>query len=131
MLNRRLLVISILGAAILAVAPAAAWAEEVLGQGSFVGKSGHRTSGSVSIVKTDAGVEVRLGSNFSLDGAPGPYLGFGNNGRYDAASQFSKLNANKGAQVYKLPGKIDVSKYNEIYVWCRPFKVPLGVAKLN
>ncbi|GBE43644.1 electron transfer DM13 [bacterium BMS3Bbin10] len=131
MLNRKLFSLSLLGAVLIAASPAALSAQEILGQGVFSGESGHETSGSVSIVKTARGIEVRLGSNFSLDGAPGPYLGFGNNGKYDASTQFSKLNSNSGAQVYKVPDGIDVAKYGEIYVWCRPFNVPLGVAKLN
>jgi hypothetical protein len=113
------------------MSPLTATAEEVLGQGSFTGKSGHRTSGSVSIVKTQGGIEVRLGSNFKLDGAPDPWLGFGNSGKYDSAGEVAILKSNKGPQVYKVAGKIDASKYNEFYVWCRKFAVPLGVAKLK
>jgi hypothetical protein len=131
MLNRRILIVALFGVGAIAMIPLAAAAEEVLGQGSFVGKSGHKTSGSVSIVKTDTGVEVRFGSTFKLDGAPGPWLGFGTNGKYDKSSEFTKLSGNSGAQVYKVPGKVNVSKYNEFYVWCRPYGVPLGVARLN
>ena len=131
MLNSRSLIIPVVAAVICAMSPLTATAEEVLGQGSFTGKSGHRTSGSVSIVKTDTGVEVRLGSNFKLDGAPDPWLGFGNSGKYDSAGEVAILKSNTGPQVYKIAGKIDASKYNEFYVWCRKFAVPLGVAKLK
>jgi hypothetical protein len=131
MFSRRILIVSIFAMLVSFMNPLGARAEDVLKQGSFTGKSGHKTSGTVKIVKTAAGVEVHLGGNFKLDGAPGPYLGFGKSGQYDKSSQFSKLNANTGAQVYKLPGKINTTKYNEIYVWCGPFNVPLGVAKLN
>jgi len=131
MLNNGILRTSLLGAALIAASPVAVSAEEILAQGAFTGKSGHQTSGSVSIVKTASGVEVRLGANFSLDSAPAPWLGFGNNGKYDEKSQFSKLGKKKGAQTYKLPAAIDASKYNEFYVWCAPFRVPLGVARLK
>lgn len=131
MLHMKPIALCLFGAAMLVASPAAQSAEEVLGQGTFSGKSGHKTSGSVSIVKTARGIELRLGSNFALDGAPGPYLGFGNNGKYDATTEFSKLGSNKGAQVYKVPGKINAASYREVYVWCRPFNVPLGVAKLK
>jgi len=131
MLNRRILIASLFGAAVIALNPMTVTAEETLGQGTFVGKSGHKTSGSVSIVKINEGIEVRFGSTFKLDSAPGPWLGFGNNGKYDNNSEFTKLNGSSGAQVYKVPGKVDVSKYSEFYVWCRPYGVPLGVAKLN
>ena len=97
----------------------------------FTGKSGHKTSGSISVVKTANGIEVRLGSNFKLDSAPDPWLGFGRSGKYDPASEVAILKSNTGAQVYKIAGNVDVSKYNEFYVWCRKFAVPLGVAKLQ
>jgi Electron transfer DM13 len=131
MLNKSSLFLSLLGAAVIATSPLAASAQEVLGKGTFTGKSGHRTSGSVTIVRTGNSVEVRLGSNFKLDGAPDPWLGFGNNGKYVSASEISKLKSNSGAQVYKISGPVDVSKYSEFYIWCRKFSVPLGVAKLK
>ena len=106
-------------------------AEEVLVKGTLEGTSGHKTTGAITVVRTDKGVEVRLGDDFSLDGAPGPYLGFGKDGEYDKGSEFSKLGGLTGAQSYTLPAEIDVSKYNEFYVWCKPFSVPLGVAKLT
>ncbi len=131
MLNSRSLIVPVVAAVICAMNPLTATAEEVLGKGNFTGKSGHKISGSVSIVKTDTGIEVRLGSNFKLDGAPDPWLGFGNSGKYDSASEIAILKSNKGPQVYKVAGNIDASKYNEFYVWCRKFAVPLGVAKLK
>lgn len=131
MLNSRSLIVPVVAAVICAMNPLTATAEEVLGKGNFTGKSGHKISGSVSIVKTDTGIEVRLGSNFKLDGAPDPWLGFGNSGKYDSAGEIAILKSNKGPQVYKVAGNIDASKYNEFYVWCRKFAVPLGVAKLK
>ena len=131
MLHMKPFALCLFGASLIAASPAALSAEQILGQGTFAGKSGHETSGSVSIIKTAQGIEVRLGSNFKLDGAPGPYLGFGNKGKYDASTQFSKLGSNNGAQVYKVPAKINAAGYKEIYVWCKPFNVPLGVAKLK
>lgn len=129
--NRRNFLLSSLGAAVLVISPVSAYADKVIGKGTFAGASGHKTSGTVSIVMASAGVEVRLGSNFSLDSAPDPWLGFGKNGKYDPASEIAILKSNSGAQVYRVAGPIDVSKYNEFYIWCRKFAVPLGIAKLN
>ena len=131
MLNRRILIVSLIGAAAVAMSPLAASAQEVLGQGNFVGKSGHKTSGGVTIVKTGQSIEVRLGADFKLDSAPDPWVGFGKSGKYDSASEIAILKSKTGAQVYKIPGIIDTSKYNELYIWCRKFGVPLGVAKLK
>lgn len=108
--------------------PAAAG--ETLASGSFTGASGHVASGGVSVQKTADGVVVVLEDDFSFDGAPDPKLGFGKDG-YDKASQFSHLEANSGKQVYKIPASIDPSRYNEVWVWCERYAVPLGVAKLQ
>ncbi|WP_432612907.1 DM13 domain-containing protein, partial [Litoreibacter halocynthiae] len=35
-----------------------------------------------------------------------------------------------GASTYKIPAGIDPDDYNEVWIWCEKFNVPLGVAKL-
>ena len=103
---------------------------KVVASGSFVGASNHVTTGGVTILSTDSGTLAILESDFSLDGAPDPKLGFGKDG-YDTSTTFSKLASNKGLQVYLIPASVDPSKYNEFYIWCEKFSVPLGVAKLR
>ncbi len=119
--------------AVLAVAaPSAALAGgNVIASGQFTGKSNHATTGGVTIAKTDAGLVVILEDSFSFDGAPDPKVGFGNSGSYDSAAQLSHLNANSGRQVYQIPASVDPTSYNEIYIWCEQYSVPLGVAKLK
>ncbi len=107
-----------------------ATAGEKMASGSFTGKSNHVTSGGVSIVKSGGGFQLVLEDSFKFDGAPDPKLAFGKNG-YDKSTIFSKLKANSGKQVYDVPASIDLSRYNEVWVWCEKFSVPLGVAKLN
>ena len=108
-----------------------AFSDEVLRKGTFAGKSNNVTSGSASLVKAGSGFQIRLGANFNHDGAPDPWVGFGSNGKYVKATQLAKLKTNTGAQTYAVPASIDVSKYNEISVWCSRFGVPLGVAKIR
>lgn len=106
-------------------------AEDIIASGTFTGASSHVTTGSVSVVKTADGMSVVLGSDFSLDGAPDPKVGFGKSGRYDSKSQLAHLQANSGEQSYPIPASITVSDYDEIYIWCEKFSVPLGVAKID
>ena len=54
---------------------------------------------------------------------PDPWLGFGSNGRYSKKTTFAVLKKNKGAQTYKIPASVDISKFNEVYVWCKKFGV--------
>lgn len=103
---------------------------EVVKTGNFEGRSDHITTGDVSILKTSDGYVAVLNSNFSLDGAPAPTLGFGNNG-FDKKTEFTKLKSKSGLQMYKIPTNIDVENFNEFYVWCSDFSVPLGVASLK
>jgi hypothetical protein len=101
------------------------------GSGSFTGASGHNTSGQVEVVETTDGWEVHLKADFTFDGAPDPWVGFGKSGSFAPATDFYRLRSNTGAQVYKVPADVDPAAYDEVYIWCRRYSVPLGVAKLG
>lgn len=105
-------------------------ASDVIKTAEFEGRSDHITTGGVSILKTGGQTLLVLEAEFSLDGAPDPQIGFGKNG-FDGDTIISKLRDDKGAQVYVIPDSIDVSEFNEVYIWCEKFDVPLGVAKFS
>jgi len=100
-------------------------------QGSFTGASDHITSGTVTVTKENNEYVVILGPDFSLDGAPDPKVGFGTSGKYDIKSQLGHLNSNTGEQKFKIPADLNIESYDEIYIWCEKFSVPLGVAKIK
>ena len=102
----------------------------VVQSGAFEGRSDHVTTGGVSILKTASGYVAVLESDFSLDGAPSPTLGFGKNG-FDKSTEFTKLESKKGLQIYAIPASIDPADFDEFYVWCADFSVALGVASLK
>ena len=102
----------------------------VVKSGEFAGLNKHKTTGGVSIVKTASGYVAILEGDFSLDGAPAPTLGFGNDG-FDKKTEFTKLQSKKGLQVYAIPANIDPMNYNEFYVWCADFSLALGVSSLK
>ena len=100
--------------------------------GTFVGASDHITKGGVSIVKTaNGGHVVILDTNFSLDGAPDPRVGLGKSGKYDDTTDLGKLVKINGLQAYVVPASVNVANFDEVYIWCRKFSVPLGVAKVK
>ena len=99
--------------------------------GEFTGASDHITTGKVSIVTTPDGYAVVLGADFSLDGAPDPKVGFGKNGKYDTNTQMGKLISKTGEQAYIVPASVKIKDYNEVYIWCEKFSVPLGVASIK
>lgn len=102
----------------------------VIATGAFEGKSDHETSGGGSIVESDGKYFILLAEDFSLDGAPDPKVGLGNNG-YDPTTKVGPLTTLKGLSSYEIPQGIEIADYNEIYIWCEKFDVPLGVAKLS
>jgi hypothetical protein len=107
-------------------------ADEISASGTFTGASDHITTGGVSVVETSAGgAVVILDADFSLDGAPDPSVGFGIDGEYVAASDLGELTSINGLQVFVVPEGLDVADFNEIYIWCDEFSVPLGVAALS
>lgn len=101
------------------------------GSGDFKGLSNHVTKGNVEVVKTDGGWEIHLKESFWFDGAPDPRVGFGKDGKFVDPTDFEVLRVNAGAQVYKVPADINPEDFNEVYIWCRKFSVPLGVAAIN
>lgn len=114
-------------AASLLAAPALAGA----GAGSFTGLSNHVTRGDVEVVETASGWEIHLKESFWFDGAPDPRVGFGRDGSFVDPTDFEPLRQDAGAQVYKVPAEINPEDFNEVYIWCRRFSVPLGVAAIN
>lgn len=107
-------------------------ADTVTASGSFTGLSDHITTGGVSVVETSGGgAVVILDTDFSLDGAPDPSVGFGINGEYVAASDLGELTSINGLQAFIVPEGLDLADFNEIYIWCDEFSVPLGVAALS
>ncbi len=117
--------------AALALPLSTAWAEEIIASGTFKGASNHVTTGGVKIVKSYDKFQIILEDNFSLDGAPDPKVGFGKDGEYDGASKVAPLKNLNGHQVYEITASVDVTQYNEVYIWCEKFSVPLGVASIK
>ena len=98
--------------------------------GSFKGESGHVTTGRAEIVTSGGQSTVTLLDDFTFDGAPDPKVALGQNG-YDKDALLAPLKSNSGKQIYTVPANIDAAKFNEVWIWCERFNVPLGVAKIN
>lgn len=106
-------------------------AGEVVTSGTFIGQSDHETAGLATIERDEAGnYFVVLGDDFKLDGAPDPKVGLGKDG-YDEGAKLGHLQKKKGTQKYAIPANLNPEDFNEIWIWCERFSVPLGVAKLS
>ncbi|MEM9318673.1 MAG: DM13 domain-containing protein [Pseudomonadota bacterium] len=123
MFTRRALLLASPG---LLVLPAALRAGGHGRTGTFTGDSGHVTSGTAEIADN----MVNLLDDFFFDGAPDPKVGLGRNG-FDPTTLMGALQSNTGAQSYDIPAGIDADVYNQVWIWCERFNVPLGVAQLS
>ncbi|MEM7497415.1 MAG: DM13 domain-containing protein [Pseudomonadota bacterium] len=112
-----------------APAPTIAAGARTTARGVFEGRSDHVTTGHASVIFSQGEVIIALEDDFTFDGAPDPKVGLGNGG-FDPATILSPLRSNAGAQTYALKAGLDIGKYNEVWIWCEKFNVPLGVAPL-
>ncbi|MEL6219703.1 MAG: DM13 domain-containing protein [Pseudomonadota bacterium] len=103
---------------------------QVTARGVFTGKSNHVTNGHARVVRTGGQWVIELEDDFFFDGAPDPKVALGRDG-FDANAILSPLRTNSGRQAYALKSGLDIGQYNEIWIWCEKFSVPLGVAPLT
>jgi hypothetical protein len=103
----------------------------VISSGSFVGLAGHRMSGTTTLLQKGDDYFVRFEDDFEVSNAPDMFVHLGKDGEYAPEARILKLKGNQGGQNYEIPDSIDVSAYNEVWVWCRLFSVPMGKAELK
>ncbi len=112
-------------------APMALDGATIVASGAFSGRNDHVVTGALEVLELDGRMYVRLASDFSLDGAPDPKIGFGRSGEYDESTTFTPLTSHSGSQDYALPEGFELGTLNEAYIWCEKFSVALGVAGLK
>jgi hypothetical protein len=94
------------------------------------GVNGHSASGTADIVRTGTRHTLELRADFRIDmGSVDIFLtrnpgGFDNNDQFVAA-----LRTTSGAQSYDIPN--DGAAYGYVLLWCRPFRVPIGLGELR
>lgn len=105
---------------------------EIVTKGTFTGFDRlHNGTGTVSLIKVNSTHIVRFEEDFKVTNGPDLYVGFGKDGKYIPGSEISALKGNVGSQNYELPAGFDLSKYNEVWVWCKQFAVPFTKAELR
>ena len=115
--------------AVAAPAPAAA-SEWVSARGTFVGDGKFTVSGTTEVFRDDEGWKIRLGPDFFESGAPDPKvaLGIKGAGGYQEGTILG-LSAVDG--VYALTPGLDIGDYDQVWIWCKRFSVPVGHANLT
>jgi Electron transfer DM13 len=108
--------------------------------GQLAGRA-HPTSGRASIyAMADGKQELRL-TNFMTSNGPDVHVVLAQSADDKAGQTLVKgdfndlevgqLKGNKGNQNYELPVGADLSKYDEVVIYCKRFHVVFGVAKLD
>jgi hypothetical protein len=115
-------------AAMTLMAPMPAFAQTKAGV--LKGKGNYKTRGTAQLIQKGGKTTIELSSDFTFSGAPDAKIALGTNG-IDKSKILAPLKKNKGAQSYVVPANMDISKVNEIWIWCEKFSVPLGVAKIK
>lgn len=129
--RRQFVGLGLASAAALTLGTPAAFAGDKARSGSLSGRRGYKVSGTVSVT----GDTVTLKGDYVFDPSKNPpdiKIGFGNGESYAKGSKIhDKLTVKKGEASFKIPAGIDVSKYNELYIYCEKFTVILAVAPLS
>lgn len=102
-----------------------------LAKGTFVGLAAHSGSGTATLVDVAGKKFIRFEEDFRVTNGPDLFVYLGSNGAYDKHAQLARLKGNQGGQNYEIPSSLDLSKYNEVWVWCRAFSVPFAKAELT
>lgn len=98
--------------------------------GHFVGQGAHNGEGTATLLEIDGKYYVRFEDNFQVTNGPDLFVHLGRDGEYVAEARLGALKGNVGGQNYEVPEGLDISSFNEVWVWCRAFSVPFARAEL-
>jgi len=104
---------------------------ETVASGTFIGLERHQAAGTAKLIKAQDSYTVRFEEDFTITNGPDLYVHLGKDGQYDPNARLERLKGNVGAQNYAVPASVDISQYNEVWVWCRAFSIPFGKASLQ
>ncbi|QQG39172.1 MAG: DM13 domain-containing protein [Candidatus Woesearchaeota archaeon] len=109
----------------------------ILKTGSFEGRA-HPTSGEIKIVESNGEKFLVLPEDFQTDSGPLLHVILAEHQDPMSSSNLHEgqyidlgvLKSTKGTQAYKIT-EGDLEKFNTVVIYCKPFKVVFGVAKLS
>lgn len=107
--------------------------QNVLRVGSFIGIGDgiHNAEGIAKIIPLEDGTHILRLENLRVTNGPDLYVYLSPDKSASDFVNVGKLKANNGNQNYDIPAGINLSKYDTVLVWCRPFSVLFGSAELT
>jgi len=105
----------------------------VLRTGSFIGVGDgiHNAEGTARVIPLEDGTNILRLENLRVTNGPDLYMYLSRDEDASDIVNVGKLKANNGNQNYDIPEGTDLSKYDTVLIWCRPFSVLFGSAELN
>lgn len=101
----------------------------VIKNGNFVGLAGHQAMGLAKIIKVGDSTFLRF-EDFEVTNGPDLRVYLTPDGDVKNGIHLEKLKGSKGNQNYELKD-INIEQHNSIIIYCQPFGVYFGEAKLN
>jgi hypothetical protein len=103
----------------------------MLPHGTFAPSGGHRAAGSFAFANEGDRTVLKLGSDFSVEGAPDLYVVLSaGDGLSPGAVFLGQLSKLSGAQTFEVPPGTRLRDFSHVVLWSRKDKVALGAASL-
>ncbi len=103
--------------------------------GTFMSSNGYSTKGAATLQQTANELTLILGNDFHASNGPqlGIFLAKNASGSLNAQNSLSlgNLEKNDGAQQYAVPAGVSLQDYDYVVIYCIPFNVRFGSAKLS
>ena len=101
--------------------------------GSFIGVGDgiHYAEGLAKTIPLQDGRSALRLENLHVTNGPDLYVYFSPDKSATDFINIGRLKANNGNQNYEIPEGTDLSKYDTVLIWCRPFSVLFGSAELS
>jgi hypothetical protein len=106
--------------------------QSTLRTGSFVGVEDgiHNAEGIAKVIPLQDRSNILRLENLHVTNGPDLYVYIATDKSASDFVSLGKLKANNGNQNYDIPSETDLTKYDTVLIWCRPFSVLFGSAEL-
>jgi hypothetical protein len=106
--------------------------QNILRTGSFVGVGVgiHNDEGIAKVIPLEGGSYILRLENLHVTNGPDLYVYLATDKTASDFVSLGKLKANNGNQNYDIPSETDLTRYDTVLIWCRPFSVLFGSAEL-
>lgn len=101
----------------------------VLRRTSFSGAAGHSASGTAEIVRDGSSFSLEFRNDFRIDSGNNDVILTNSTSSMDGGRNLGNMKSTSGAQSYSMSD--GGSDFRYVILWCRPFRIPIGVGELR